>query len=162
MITAITNFKTHFIYVIIMAIGLVYVIRHPTPEAKRSVVNNTNGKELAKQNVVDTNKVTTIKTIRNKPDGSKTTVIEKIVDKSVVYETTKKVENQEQHIETYSYRPSYTLQAIYPLNFTELEKFNYMNMQIVGGARIEQLPVLINVGTTLELNKFFIGVTLEL
>jgi len=163
MIPAITNNKTHIIYGVVIALilgaGYTLLSRKPKEVIKTEIIT----KEVAKNVIVYKDRIINRTIVTKKKDGTEITVTENITDKGTIIDKSKEQTTVTKQ-EVDKFLSKYTIQALYPISFSDITKpgFNVLDTQIIGGVRVFDLPVLVNIGTNVRFSQVFIGLTIEL
>ncbi len=156
------NQKTHIIYGLII-LGIIagaysLFVTHPKTITKTEVVTKVVNKTQVVHDHITTTKYITLK----KKDGSVLT--EKIVSKDTSLINSSSTSNfSETKTETRTNQSKYSLSIIQPFEYNQLLTGtpNPANMEIIGGVRLFNSPILLQIGTTPLFNKVFTGVTVE-
>ena len=155
------------IAILIGLVGIVYTLF--TPKPREIIVTKTVTVEVVKyvDRVVNVKADTIEDTITTvvAPDGTKTTIEKKLVDKSItdsktIEQITSKSSETDKTVTKYA--PNYTIGIYtpYKVNLTQIPKLEDIHAML--GVRIFSLPVFATFGTTMMLSEFTIGLTLEL
>lgn len=171
--------KIHVFYVVvILAViggGYSLFVTHPREKVVTKIVTEVVTKVVTKVKVqrvqVHDNIVTNRKKVTTKPDGTVVTEEDNITNKSVIsrFSLDKEKEknssiSQLSEITKTTFAPKYTLSMLYLLPTVDLlnPTFQYQNVMFVGGVRLGNSPLLINVGTDTMFKTGILGITMEL
>lgn len=161
-ITFLKEQKTHLIYIavifLILAVGYNLVSSKP-----KEIITTQIQTKLVDRNIVKT-KTQYIDRIIVKKDvnGTITTTTEKERDRDTSVDKSKLQTKNISKTEIINVS-HYTLGVLYPLSFTNftVPVFNPLDLQVIGGMRVFNSPILLNLGTNIRLNQAFIGLTVE-
>lgn len=164
-------------FVIVLCLSLAYSLffKQPKTITKTEVVTKTVvqvvTKEVIKEVQVKANIATTHTTETKRPDGTTITETTSVLDTSVTNtnsQTTLTNHTQETLVsaksEKITNQSTYTLGVLYPLPLTVnalKAPFTVSEVQLVGGVRVFNLPVFVNIGTNMHFNQVLVGLTIE-
>lgn len=163
--------KTHIIYgiviLVLILIGYELFSRKPTTITQTKTVIQTVVKTVVQKVLVHSNVVTNRTIQTKKPDGTIVTETDKIVDKTTTKSDTRKnsiINTAISEKTVTSFLSKYTLSVFYPIPTNQLihPEFTAGNTELILGKRLGQSPVLLQIGTTLNLKSLLFGITLEL
>ncbi len=156
--------KTHIVYIVVILVilALGYTLLVPKPA---EVIKTVSKAQIQNNNIVTTRKQQIDRTtVKKDKDGDITTVVEHIVDSDVSIDKSKSKSTFESKTQII-YKPRYTLGSYYtiPIDTFKIPTiFEPNNLTILGGVRLFNLPVFVNIGTNGNFNQAIIGFTLEL
>lgn len=163
MLTTITANKAHIIYICIILglMGALYTIFVKKPKEITKVVTVT--KEVIKE--VETKRnLTEDKVITRKTKKGTVTVTREHIHDGTVIQSHTEVQVKTVTKTITNPKPRYTVTTFYPLTPDTITHplFNPLDLSVMGGVRVFDLPILLNVGTNLRVNQVNVGVTVEI
>jgi hypothetical protein len=95
---------------------------------------------------------------KNHIDGTSTTVVERIRNKSNMVSKSKEKKDISISKSITTSLPSYHFSVLIPII---TESPNYYNLQFIGGIRLITFPIFLNLGANFKLDSFTVGTTIE-
>lgn len=162
-------FNVHTLYgsvIVVLVLGVGYTLLGNKPKEKivTQTIVKTEIKYVDRVVVQHDNVVVDRKITATAKDGTVVVTEEHSVDLSTNSSETRsqiKLAETATRTEVTKYQSNYTLQVLAPI--TDMYPVpNPLKMEVVGGVRVFNLPVFVNVGTNFQLTSYKIGLMIEL